>query len=538
MDNMDLTKRLRRAPTAEALAEAIAAAKQIYPPFDPQAYDSFPPGTLESVVRLGIEVAKTDGWAAMSLFKASPEILKYGLGTLEEVVKLGIKVAETDGVAAVSLFKVSPEILQQYATLGLLGKFKSIAELGIEVAKIDTNGWAAMSLFRASPKILQLFGRYSDGVLDYLTRRMPVREIQFLSQRKTLAGLNSYLGQTDFGSEIGNKKAGRLLDIVRISDMYAQIFDNEFNYSVLDKTEPAAVAKLLEQRLLEQVQKDHGVKTDVGRIGRFREYLPYLKETDAQNGFAGIVKQILDGNAPKASGFEVEVKSEVALDLHNIHSELERLVSLYNKTTEQSVQLKGCSTLEAYAGFAHQLYDGLKQWKGQNAESINKDVKEIEPNLKRLADLRNAGQRTYRISFAPRDYEGQLEALARVPSCLSPGSSNFKYSKHYLADTVTEKTGGVFFAVIKDESDRIVGRATIAQGTDTSGELVVARASRIYPESVGITTEAFNRAIEQYANSLGGSYLPSGEMTVPGIRTTVYDDFMSSAGEDSIKITA
>jgi len=248
----------------------------------------------------------------------------------------------------------------------------------------------------------------------------------------------------------------------------------------------------------------------------------------------------LNGSIESKIDFKTEVQAGQTHDTSEIKKEFERLYDLYKTLTGTEIDYDETkSTLIDFKTKSRKLLDSLRDWARDNPDKDNETLNELKPNLERLSALRDVNSgREYTIGFSPEDYEGQLEALAKVQSCLSPGASNFKYTKNYLTNT----NGNVFFATIRNGGDRLAGRATIAVGYDSpdrTGQKYIARVSNIYPESTGITKDVFDSALQEYAEHIDAKVLDSGNMYVPGIGREVYDDYLTpGSNTDEVRITS
>ena len=147
---------------------------------------------------------------------------------------------------------------------------------------------------------------------------------------------------------------------------------------------------------------------------------------------------------------------------------------------------------------------------------------EIDLNLNRISEFINTNtnnsSRKYKLSVNPSDLESQMESLQNITSCLSPYGKNFEFTKAYLANPNT------FFAVIKNDKEKVVGRVTMMMGKDKDGKDKIARVSKVY-KIAPLNEKAIDEALIKYAKEMGAEFMENGEMTVEGLER-VSDDFV------------
>lgn len=153
--------------------------------------------------------------------------------------------------------------------------------------------------------------------------------------------------------------------------------------------------------------------------------------------------------------------------------------------------------------------------------NIRDDVyQEVKPNLSRIISSTSIASGKYVLSIDPSDAVGQLESLHDVESCLSPspGGVCSNYTKEYI------KNPNTFFAVIKNDNGRAIGRVTVFRGRKGNND-VIARTSKIYSK-IAFDENDVDDALRKYATDSGAEFITDGTIEVPGIRSA-YDDFIS-----------
>ena len=384
--------------------------------------------------------------------------------------------------------------------------------------------------------IFKVFDKYSPDVIDYLIRRNPEFIIDSICKLDAPDMIYNYLRETNFGT-LGNKKIKSLIELVQSADL-AKRNNISVSFDGIDKNKPAEAAKQFKEKLLTSVNSKYGLDITYDTLERFGGYLSSLEQGSSQ--YNTLIKGVLNGSIESKIDFKTEVQAGQTHDTGEIKKEFERLYDLYKTLTGTEIDYNRTeSTLIDFKTKSRKLLDSLRDWARDNPDKDNETLNELKPNLERLSALRDVNSgREYTIGFSPEDYEGQLEALAKVQSCLSPGASNFKYTKNYLTNT----NGNVFFATIRNGGDRLAGRATIAIGYDSpdrTGQKYVARVSRIYPESTGITKDVFDSALQEYAKHINAKVLDSGNMYISGIGQEVYDDYLTpGSNTDEVRITS
>ena len=383
--------------------------------------------------------------------------------------------------------------------------------------------------------IFKVFDKYSPDVIDYLIRRNPEFIIDSICKLDAPDMIYNYLRETNFGT-LGNKKIKSLIELVQSADL-AKRNNISVSFDGIDKNKPAEAAKQFKEKLLTSVNSKYGLDITYDTLERFGSYLRNLEQKSSK--YNTLIKGVLNGSIESKIDFKTEVQAGQTHDTSEIKKEFERLYDLYKTLTGTEIDYNRTeSTLIDFKTKSRKLLDSLGDWEKYNPDKDNETLNELKPNLERLSALKVSSSRKYTIGFSPEDYEGQLEALAKVQSCLSPGASNFKYTKNYLTNT----NGNVFFATIRNGGDRLAGRATIAIGYDSpdrTGQKYVARVSRIYPESTGITKDVFDSALQEYAKHINAKVLDSGNMYISGIGQEVYDDYLTpGSNTDEVRITS
>jgi len=408
-------------------------------------------------------------------------------------------------------------------------------------------------IVRSIPRSAEYFGKYFESLMDYFERRTPLYTIETLQRSidtvlchheegKTFKkNLTDFIESSNFGDKLGNKKIKPLIDLVNYSVKFLKL-DLNIDFTKLDKTCPSKAAEQLGSQLKDTFCEKYGFKLGkTDDLPYIADYIPYLKCNDS---LSDLIRFAFSETYVAPIPFVVQVNPEkLGVDFFaKVHSDLQELIPFYKEVIGKDISFEKKEDINYYANIATELLDNVKKWKGNNAGKLeeNADALSELKNLERLANLKDRSNKIYKIVFSPKDYKAQLISLVKAQSCLSPNDpdrdSNFnRYSKRYL----TETDNHVFFATITDLEDRIVGRATVAQGYDPadSNKKYYARISRVYGESTGITAEIFDKALAQFAKSNGDSILPKGqEMTVPGIGSDAYDDCVIRAGENRIKV--
>src|SRR3989344_1075818 len=383
--------------------------------------------------------------------------------------------------------------------------------------------------------IFKIFDKYSPDVIDYLIRRNPEFIIDSICKLDAPDMIYNYLRETNFGT-LGNKKIKSLIELVQSADL-AKRNNISVSFDGIDKNKPAEAAKQFKEKLLTSVNSKYGLDITYDTLERFGSYLRNLEQKSSK--YNTLIKGVLNGSIESKIDFKTEVQAGQTHDTGEIKKEFERLYDLYKTLTGTEIDYNRTeSTLIDFKTKSRKLLDSLGDWEKYNPDKDNETLNELKPNLERLSALKVSSSRKYTIGFSPEDYEGQLEALAKVQSCLSPGASNFKYTKNYLTNT----NGNVFFATIRNGGDRLAGRATIAIGYDSpdrTGQKYVARVSRIYPESTGITKDVFDSALQEYAKHINAKVLDSGNMYISGIGQEVYDDYLTpGSNTDEVRIAS
>ena len=388
--------------------------------------------------------------------------------------------------------------------------------------------------FKSAP-IFNIFDKYSPDVIDYLIRRNPEFIIDRICELDAPDMIHNYLRETNFGT-LGNKKIKSLIELVQSADL-AKRCNISVSFYDLDKENPTEATKQFKEKLLASVNSKYGLDITYDTLERFGSYLRNLEQKSSK--YNTLIKGVLNGSIESKIDFKTEVQAGQTHDTSEIKKEFERLYDLYKTLTGTEIDYNRTeSTLIDFKTKSRKLLDSLGDWEKYNPDKDNETLNELKPNLERLSALKVSSSRKYTIGFSPEDYEGQLEALAKVQSCLSPGASNFKYTKNYLTNT----NGNVFFATIRNGGDRLAGRATIAVGYDSpdrTGQKYIARVSRIYPESTGITKDVFDSALQEYAKHINAKVLDSGNMYISGIGQEVYDDYLTpGSNTDEVRITS
>src|SRR3990167_7037936 len=383
--------------------------------------------------------------------------------------------------------------------------------------------------------IFKVFDKYSPDVIDYLIRRNPEFIIDSICKLDAPDMIYNYLRETNFGT-LGNKKIKSLIELVQSADL-AKRCNISVSFDDLDNENPTEATKQFKEKLLTSVNSKYGLDIISDTLERFGGYLSSLEQGSSQ--YNTLIKGVLNGSIESKIDFKTEVQAGQTHDTSEIKKEFERLYDLYKELTGTEIDYNRTeSTLIDFKTKSRKLLDSLGDWEKYNPDKDNETLNELKPNLERLSALKVSSGREYTIGFSPEDHEGQLEALAKVQSCLSPGASNFKYTKNYLTNT----NGNVFFATIRNGGDRLAGRATIAIGYDSpdrTGQKYVARVSRIYPESTGITKDVFDSALQEYAKHINAKVLDSGNMYISGIGQEVYDDYLTpGSNTDEVRITS
>lgn len=403
-----------------------------------------------------------------------------------------------------------------------LGALKEEGGLFKAVANKDMN--TASDLAGSVLQIKDCFGRYASDIFDYFDRRMPLYEIKTVCDiMNSQAGesVKAYMAKTKFEGRLGNKKVKPLLDAARIFSIAAK---SGIGLESGPEDTPAKCYDSLASELKERFKQKYGFEVGIDRLEQFGDYIPYMEDKT----IGSKIKQVLKGERHESTlvAVDVAIAAEMKQGVQNVKEELERLGVVYKKLTGESFDL-GDGDISYYNRAAKNMLRCVKEWKRVNANKLDvvkNDLKELEPNLARIENAREGKGNEYSVGFAPSDTESQLISLKKVPSCLSPGGCNFRYTAHYLGDM---PEGGVFFATIKDV-DRVVGRATIAVGKDKNGKKSVARLSRLYPESLKISYKAFDSALKKYGEAIDATLLKTGKLEIEGVNGVAYDDRINS----------
>jgi len=283
--------------------------------------------------------------------------------------------------------------------------------------------------------------------------------------------------------------------------------------------------------------KDKIVEAGYGnleKVEKLRMYLPYVTEGD---DFAKFLKAVINDGIPENYSYDLpnyvaKIKFEEKVDLAEMRNELSEYTNLFEKIIGEKIEIQE-DDLSAYQEIGRKMLDELKGWKRYNAEKAKeyeKEINEIEPNLERILRKKEVEIREGEVRFEPYNFASQLQALAYVRSCLSPGGCNFYYTKHYFAHVPN-----IFWAVIYDDKKRIVGRATIGVGYDEDGNVYVARLSKEERYChLPLSAKELDRAIAGYAKVLGAKIKKCGTLEIPGIGNEAYDDYLKSGSEPNV----
>ncbi len=355
-----------------------------------------------------------------------------------------------------------------------------------------------------SAKTVEIFGDKSDAVFDYFQRRRDRDSILAIKRIRKSKEVSHALGNLK-AAEFGNKQAERLIKLASYLDASYQL---DLNPEV---SEDLQASYNNVENTLKEYFKSLGIN-DLEKGLKFAHWITSKDET---------ALRVLKGEKiekPRLSR-TYKLRGVEKFDLEAIKKEIQSYADMAGLT----MQVEG-ETLAELKEAAERIMSGVSKNKGLD-ESV---VREIKPNLSRILNTTYKGSRGYTLSVNPSDMEAQLEALQNIPSCLSPGGSNFRFTKEYLGNPNT------FWAAVREENKdgtpgKVVGRVTIFRGK-RDGEDVIARVSDVY-STAPIGKESVDEALREYAKESGAKLTGTGEIEVDNLEKA-YDDYAS--GSDGI----
>ncbi len=266
----------------------------------------------------------------------------------------------------------------------------------------------------------------------------------------------------------------------------------------------------------ETALRQHLGKLGISDVEEALRFVPWLQAKDET------ALKVLRGEQAQKNGQDRSYTLRTApLDAQALAQEVQNYARVAGVTLPESFLIKpSIDSIKLAAQYVISEIDKIDR----NKEVSSQALKEAKPNLDRILQMTNK-EGEYVLHVAPSDIKGQMEALQTVPSCLSPGSMYFRYTKGYMANPNT------FFATIKGKQGT-VGRVTIFTGTAENGKPALALVSNLYT-IVPVRGEDVDRVLESYASETGRLFLKYGTLKVEGL-TEAYDDRASFDGKNVI----
>ena len=346
-------------------------------------------------------------------------------------------------------------------------------------------------------KILEIFGDKFDSIFDYLWRRRDRDSI--LTIERISKKVSGALGKIKT-AEFGNKQAKRLIRLASYLDACYQL---DLNPEVSEDLQASYDG-------VENTLKDYFKSLGINDFRKGIKFIDWVKEKNET------VQRVLNGEKIEKPGLSriYRLKNSEEVDIEGIRKEIQSYADMAGLPTKVEGE-----TLAELKEAAEQIMSDVSKKKGLD-ENV---VREIKPNLSRILNITYRGSREYVLSVDSSDMEAQLEALQNIPSCLSPGGSNFEFTKQYL------KNPNTFWATVREENKdgtpgKVVGRVTIFRGKRDEKD-VIARVSRVY-STAPIDKVAVDEVLREYAKESGAEFTGRGKIKVGGLER-IYDDYAS-----------
>jgi len=368
----------------------------------------------------------------------------------------------------------------------------------------------AVLLLEALPKF-RAFGDKYKTVLDYVKRKREREDLRKIGaikhEDKVLETLN-IIHLTDSGTRQGERLVKLAINLDTILEL-----NEALQLGISDAGIVPDLRKSYEN--VQDTLKGIFQKLGLTNLEEVYKFLPWIKTKDET------AMKVLRGEEVEkiSEARSYNLQASAKFDLEGMRKEIESYAQAIGiDLPEASTDDLNLELLKQMAGF---VVAELSKKKDVSEEIL----REIKPNLDRIRTAMDKGG-SFTFSINPQDMKSQLEALQNVSSCLSPGGSMFRYTKEYL------KNPNTFWAIIKGQQG-VVGRVTMFQGKDESGNPAFARVSRVYAQ-VPIDENEVDKVSRNYADETNTSFVERGKLTVPGLQD-YYDDFIGTGrGPDVI----
>ena len=369
----------------------------------------------------------------------------------------------------------------------------------------------AVLLLEALPKS-HAFGDKYKTVLDYVKRKKEREDLRrigaFKHQDKVSEDLKK-IQLTDSGTRQGERLVKLTISLDAISEL-----NEALQLGISDAGIVPDLRKSYEN--VQDTLKGIFQKLGLTNLEEVYKFLPFIKTKDET------ALRVLRGEEVakigEARSYSLQASSK--FDLEGMKKEIENYAQAIGLELPE-IPFENLN-LESLKQMASYLVAELSKRKDISEEVL----REVKPNLDRIRTTMDKGG-SYTFSINPQDMKSQLEALQNVSSCLSPGGSMFRYTKEYL------KNPNTFWAIIKGQQGA-VGRVTMFQGKDESGNPAFARVSRVYAQ-VPIDEGEVDKALINYAAETKANFVERGELTVPGLQD-FYDDFIGTGWGPAVEV--
>ncbi len=336
------------------------------------------------------------------------------------------------------------------------------------------------------------------GMLNYFSRSKSIKEIETVGRT-----LSSVYGSSMIPTVVGRVKMPDTTDkswkaLIKLLDYMDAFQDSDLT---LDASEDLYKSLAAAESAVKGKIKSLGI-TDEEKGMRF---FPWVK-----SGYEPAIKVLKGEKISKPWLSRTYPVKSAPVDLKSMEEE----IKLYAKMIGEEISFDRSEDLQSLRSSARRLISAASKKRGLDKKVLG----EAKPNLNRILSSTDGAGGEYLLSIDASDMESQLAALQDISSCLSPGATNFEYTKILLENPNT------LFPLIKEAgSGKIVGILSIAKGIH-GDKKVISRWSQIH-STVPLDEKSVDESLKKYAAENGIEFLLEGEMIVDGIGEMVMDDY-------------
>jgi len=381
------------------------------------------------------------------------------------------------------------------------------------VASLQKRDSQTAALLLSSLSNFNVFGDKYKIALNYISRKREREDIRRIGALKHQDKVSKDLEKIQLTDYSGTRQGEKLVKLAVTLDAISELND-PLQLGISDVVIVPDLRTSYDNA--RNTLKEIFQKIGIADIEEGYKFLPWLKTKDETA--LKILREEEVEKIGEARSYNLQASAK--FDLEGMKKEIEGYAQAIGVELPE-VSLEDLN-LESLKQVARYVVAELSKKRDLSEEVLG----EVKPNLNRIITSINKGG-SYTFSINPQDMKSQLEALQNVSSCLSPGGTMFRYTKEYL------KNPNTFWAIIKRQQG-VVGRVTMFQGTNESGNPAIARVSKVYAQ-VPIDESEVDKALRSYADETNTSFVESGKLTAPGLKD-FYDDFIGTGRGHTVEV--